>query len=209
MIVDAAGQLFVESGYGSTTLQQIADLAEVAVQTIYAAFGNKPSLLAELLDVSIAGDDEPVAVNDREWMHVVFGDPDPRVRLEAYAAAVTGIYRRAGAIFHVLQFAADSDAALVPLAKETEQRRRTGAASVVAGLDDIGALAPGLDTSRATDILWTLNSPDHYRRLVTSGAWSTADYETWLAITTTRTLITTELRTWDFSDDRRSREQGG
>lgn len=188
-ILDAAGRLFVETGYGSTTLQQIADLADVSVQTVYSSFGNKPAVLGELLDVSIAGDDEPVAVNDRDWMKVVFNDPDPVVRLKAYAAAVAGIHDRAGDIFHALQAAAHTDAALVPLAQETEGRRRTGAATVVEGLAGIGALAPGLDEVRATDILSTLTSPDHYRRLVAVRRWPLADYETWLAVTMTRTLI--------------------
>ena len=201
--IEAAGRLFVESGYGSTTLQQTSlDLAGLAVQTIYASFGNKQTVLAEVLDVSIAGDDEPVAVNDRAWMEVVFNDPDPRTRLVAYAAAVAGIYSRAGTIFHVLQAAADTDAALAPLAEENEQRRRTGAASVVAGLTGIGALDEGLTELRATDILWTLNSPDHYRRLVTNSGWQLRDYENWLAVTMIRSLIASELRDWDFGSER-------
>ena len=53
-------------GYGATTLQGIADRASVSVATVYAAFGNKRTVLKELVDVSIAGDDEPVAIADRD-----------------------------------------------------------------------------------------------------------------------------------------------
>lgn len=53
-IIDAAAELFVEQGYGATKLQEIADRAGVAVQTIYFVFRNKPSLLKELVDVAIA-----------------------------------------------------------------------------------------------------------------------------------------------------------
>ena len=60
-ILEAAYELFVEQGYGATTLQDVATRAGVAVQTIYFAFGNKPSLLKELVDVTIAGDDEPIS----------------------------------------------------------------------------------------------------------------------------------------------------
>src|SRR5215217_558269 len=63
----AARELFVERGYGATALQDIADRAEVAVQTIYFTFGTKRALLKELADVSIAGDDEPIATMDRPW----------------------------------------------------------------------------------------------------------------------------------------------
>src|SRR5260370_10455257 len=66
-MLEAARELFVEHGYGATALQDVADRAGVAVQTIYFTFGNKRSLLKELVDVTIAGDDEPVATMDRPW----------------------------------------------------------------------------------------------------------------------------------------------
>ena len=66
-IRDAAYDLFVEHGYGVTALQDVADRAGVAVQTIYFVFGTKRALLKELVDVAIAGDDEPVATMDRPW----------------------------------------------------------------------------------------------------------------------------------------------
>src|SRR5690348_18388204 len=66
-ILRAAYELFVDQGYGATTLQGIAERAGVAVQTIYFAFGNKPSLLKELVDVTIAGDDEPISTMRRAW----------------------------------------------------------------------------------------------------------------------------------------------
>lgn len=89
-IVAAAGRLFVDAGYGATTQQQIADEAGVAVQTIYATFGTKRAILEQLLDTSIAGDDAPIVVNDRDWMREVFRNPDTSARLHAYAAAVAG-----------------------------------------------------------------------------------------------------------------------
>ena len=66
-ILQAAYELFVAQGYGATTLQGIAERGDVAVQTIYFAFGNKPSLLKELVDVTIAGDDEPISTMQRTW----------------------------------------------------------------------------------------------------------------------------------------------
>ena len=190
-ILDAAGGLFAGIGYGATTLQQVADEAGVAVQTVYAAFGNKPALLEELLDTSIAGDDERVAVNDRDWMRDVFHHPDPTVRLGAYAAAVTGIHERAGDIFSVLHAAAAADPTLAPLAATTEQRRRSGANSVVAGLDAIGALRDDLGVDEAIDVLWTLNSPQVHQRLVRDCGWTVDRFQAWLADTFRTALLAT------------------
>src|SRR6266508_6740329 len=85
-VLGAAKKLFIAEGYGATTIQAIADEADVAVQTVYAVFGNKRSILAELVDVSIAGDDAEIVVNAREWMRPVWEAHTGADRLRAYAA---------------------------------------------------------------------------------------------------------------------------
>ena len=51
-IVAAAADLFIAGGYGATTLEQIAERAGVAVQTVYFHFGNKRTVLKEASDAS-------------------------------------------------------------------------------------------------------------------------------------------------------------
>ena len=72
-ILDAALELFVAKGYAATTIQAIAEQAGVAPQTVYAVFGNKPELLRQLIERTIAGgelrvDDQtvPVAQADQQ-----------------------------------------------------------------------------------------------------------------------------------------------
>lgn len=47
-IVDAARRLFVERGYFATTVQDIAELADVSPATAYAVAGGKQGLITEL-----------------------------------------------------------------------------------------------------------------------------------------------------------------
>lgn len=47
-IRDAAFALFVEKGYAESSLQEIAERAEVTIPTIYNYFGSKSSLLLEI-----------------------------------------------------------------------------------------------------------------------------------------------------------------
>lgn len=49
-ILSAAENLFVKEGYHQTSINQIADLAEVSVGTVYFYFKNKEDLLIQLLD---------------------------------------------------------------------------------------------------------------------------------------------------------------
>ena len=67
-VVVAAIGCFVESGYPATTMADIAERAGVAVQTLYASFKTKRAILAQAIDVAIAGDDDAVPVNDRPWI---------------------------------------------------------------------------------------------------------------------------------------------
>src|SRR5258705_6222071 len=102
-IVQAAGELFVERGYGATTLQGIADRAGVAVQTIYFAFGNKPSLLKELVDVTIAGDDEPIPTMRRTWFLDALAGETAEAQLRAHVQGTCQLLGRMAPIIDVLR----------------------------------------------------------------------------------------------------------
>lgn len=180
-VLEAARRLFVASGYGATTIQAIADEADVAVQTVYAVFGGKRAVLGQLLDVSIAGDEAPIAVNAREWMTPVWEAPTAAERLRAYAAAVRRIMDNAGDVFAVVAAAATTDPDAVELADQTEQRRRTGARSVLDAVTSVGPLRAGLTLEEAVDVLWLLNSPVVFSHLVRRAGWTSDRYQEWLA----------------------------
>ena len=188
-VLTAAKARFVADGYGGATIQAIADEADVAVQTVYAVFGNKRSILAELVDVSIAGDDAEIAVNARDWMRPVWEAPTAEDRLRAYAAAVRRIMDGAGDVFAVLAAAAAADPDVAELAEAAEQRRRTGASSVVDSVRSVGELRPGLTVVQAVDVLSLLNSPAVFAHLVRRAGWSLDRYERWLADTMVDALL--------------------
>ena len=64
-VLAAARELFVEQGYGATTVDQIAARAGVSKPTVFSAVGSKQTVLSVVRDVAMAGDDEAVAVSDR------------------------------------------------------------------------------------------------------------------------------------------------
>ncbi len=188
-ILDAAIKLFTRQGYGSTTLQEIADEAGVAVQTIYATLKNKRTILAEALDIAIAGDDAVVAVNERDWMTDVWTAATGEQRLQAYASAVAAIMTRASDMFTVVTSAALDDPRLVGLDRETRRRRRTGATTVVKAVAEVSALTPRLGLDRAIDVVWLLNSPAVHQQLVRDSGWSTDEYADWLGGALARELL--------------------
>lgn len=178
----AAHDLFLEDGYAATTITAIAAEADVAPQTVYSQFGTKAAIAKELLDVSIAGDDEPVPVADRPWFQRVFDDGiDGRERLRRYAAAARRIYAGAGTAFEIVRRGADSDADLAELWRSNQQARRRVVTGVLdAALAD-ARLRPGLARAEAIDLFWLLHGPETFRQLCLDSGWSLDRYESWLA----------------------------
>ena len=76
--VDAATAAFLRRGYAATTVRAVAADAGVSVPTVEAAFGSKTRLLMAAIDVAIAGDDELVAMLDREWTDRAAAAATPR-----------------------------------------------------------------------------------------------------------------------------------
>jgi len=179
-IVEAAIEGFTSVGYAPTSIASIARAAGVGAQTVYAAFGNKASILAAAVDQAIAGDDDAVAVNDRGWMRSVLNESDPEQRLRGYATAVARIQAGAARVLRVLDLAAGESPELETLWRETMRRRRAGVTGVVGPIDDRGELRPGLDASTAVDIAWSLNGHEVFLNLVDRCGWSTTQYAAWL-----------------------------
>ena len=77
-VLRAALDRFLEQGYSSTTIAQVAGDADVSVETVYKTFGNKAGLLKAVFDVAVAGDDEPVPMVERDDIQRVIAEPDGR-----------------------------------------------------------------------------------------------------------------------------------
>ena len=94
----AAEALFVRNGYAATTMTAIADEADMAVQTLYAVFGTKRSILTELVDARVVGDDHASSLPDREDWQAMEREHDPHRQIEMFASIATRIARRSAAI---------------------------------------------------------------------------------------------------------------
>src|SRR3954454_19480659 len=102
-IIAAAASQFIAHGYGATLLDQVAEQAGVAVQTVYFHFGNKRTLLKEALDVAAVGDDEPVPVLDRPWLAEMHQEADPRRIIELWLVNGRSIVERVAPLMRVVR----------------------------------------------------------------------------------------------------------
>ncbi|WP_336217005.1 TetR/AcrR family transcriptional regulator [Nonomuraea sp. LPB2021202275-12-8] len=188
-ILEAAGKLFVEPGYAATPLTAVAAEAEVAIQTVYAAFGSKRQLLSELVDVTIAGDDDPRSLPDRPFVAEIRALADPRAKLTRYARHLTETHARQVEVMLALAGAAtaDSDAAAI-WQKNLEDRRR-GMVMLATDLAATGRLRPDHDIDRAADVLWLAMDVRNYDWLVRQRGWPPERYQRWYVDTVAAAIL--------------------
>jgi AcrR family transcriptional regulator len=180
-IVEAARAQFLEHGYPTTTLEEIAAAAETSLPTLYRLFSSKRVLLKELLDVTLGGDDQPIAFGDRPEVHAARAETDPAKMVTAFARIASEFMQRSSAILYVLAAAAQVDHDAAGLLAEIRAQRHTGQSRIVAALQSLGALDPGLDSSEAADMVYALLSPDVHRILTVERGWPAERYERWIA----------------------------
>lgn len=191
-IREAAHDLFLSQGYARTTISGIADEADVAVQTVYAVFANKRSILKEVVDVAIAGDDLPLALAERESFDSIFRAEGAALMLERFTAQATTLFTRTAEVFEMAYTAASSDEAIAEMANQGDRGRLDDMEKIADGLARKGRLRRGLTKAHAADVMWSLVSPGMYRMLVVRRGWSPQQYRDWLLETLTSSLIESE-----------------
>jgi AcrR family transcriptional regulator len=182
-ILAAARALFLDQGYVATTIEQIAQAADVSKPTVFASVGNKRAIIKQLRDRALAGDEAPIPIAQRSWFTQALDDPDPRRALRLHARNIARVHQRVADLAEVLRSGAGADPELRALWQTAEAERRRDAATIIDALCRTGPLKAGLDRETAIDILWVFISPDAFLRLVRSRHWSLQRYEAWLAQT--------------------------
>jgi hypothetical protein len=71
--------------------------------------------------------------------------------------------------------------------------------TIVASLEALGALRPGLDVAQGADVLWALNHPDLWHLLVGERNWTPEAWERWFSETSCRELLVDASSTRDGS----------
>ena len=189
LIVSAAARLFVQDGYGATTIEAIAEAAGVSRKTVFTAVGGKVDLLKTALDWAVAGDDAPVAVANRPALRELLALDDPVALMTAWASVMVAIDVRVAGLFVALEVAADGDDAASGLLDESRRQRLAGARTVIKRLAALGALTDAVARADAVDLAWLATDPVLFDRLVRIRGWSVGKFESWLARSLTSQLL--------------------
>lgn len=181
LIVAAGSRLFTQKGFGATTIDAVAAEAGVSRKTVFTAVGGKVETLKLAIDWAIAGDDEPVALQERPEFARLLGVEHADVLLERWASVLVDIDVRVAALWQALDIAAEVDPQARELHLQLSGQRLESARTIVNRLVELGALHQGLSPHEAIDIAWLGSDPVLYHRLVCQRGWPAHRFESWLA----------------------------
>jgi TetR/AcrR family transcriptional regulator of autoinduction and epiphytic fitness len=176
-ILDAAAKLFVNPGYAATPLTAVAAEAGVAVQTVYAVFGNKRQLLSDLVDVTLVGDDERKAMAERSFVADIRALDGLRAKLTRYARHLAETHARQVHVMLALASAATADADAAAIWRKNIEDRRRGMAMFAIDLAATGEVR--VSQERAADVLWLAQDIRNYDWLVRERGWPVERFERW------------------------------
>jgi AcrR family transcriptional regulator len=192
-ILEAAQRRFERDGYAGATMESIAAEAGVALKTVYLAFATKSGLLRAVWDLLLKGDERDAPVAERDWYREVIEAPDPERVLRLNARNSRVVKLRIAALLGVIREAAPVDADIAALWNLIQTDFYDNQRAIVEVLNKKRALRRGLDVTRATDILWTLNHPDVWLLFVAQRGWTAEQYERWFADTACTQLLKSAL----------------
>lgn len=177
-IVSCAHDLFVDHGYGPTTIAAVAEKAGVAQDTVYSSFGSKSALLKAVVDTTLAGDDEPVPFAQRPHVASIEEAPDAATALRTYALWAAATAARIAPVVLALRTArgsADVDGML----RQMDDQRLMGVAMLATKVCE----KPGarLRPAELRDRVFILASVETYDLAVNRRGWSQKRYTNWLA----------------------------
>lgn len=174
-LLTVARELFAHKGYANTTLEMIAEAAEVSPKTVSAIFGSKRGILTAVVNP------DAFDAHVQQLLNELRISEDPSQRISLVAQITRRAYEPLVSELELLRTAGAIAPELADLARQIGARRHQNQARLIAYLHERGALRHGLSIEEAVDLLWTLTSYDVYRMLVVEQRWEPARYETWLA----------------------------
>ncbi|MDT4946876.1 MAG: hypothetical protein QOH14_3609 [Pseudonocardiales bacterium] len=188
-VLGAARDLFVRDGYTATTIAEIAEQAQVSVDTVYASVGRKPALLRELVESAISGTDHAVPAEQRDYVIRIGAAATARKKITIYAHAITAIQQRMAPVFLALRDAATTDSDCAALWTAIAARRAANMRTFAADLRSTSELRDDLSDDQVADIIWSMNAAEYWDLLVRERGWTPDQFTDWLTDAWTRLLL--------------------
>jgi AcrR family transcriptional regulator len=187
-VLAAARDLMQDRGYSATTVADVARLAGVSVDTVYASVGRKPELVLAVIDMVLGGAQEPVPAAQRDYVQAIGAQPTAVGKIEVYAAAVARLIPRTAPLQEALRKAGETDADCAATWRRLVTRRAANMRLFAADLRSTGELREDLSDEQVADLVWSTNAAEYWLLLDQRG-WTPTRYEALLVDLWSRMLL--------------------
>lgn len=187
-VLVAARDLFHADGYAATAVSDVARRARVSVDTVYTSVGRKPQLLLAVIDMTLAGGDEPLPAEERGYVRAIRAAVSAEEKISTYAAALGELLPRTAPLLQALKQAADTDPECARVRGELDERRAGNMRLFAADLRATGEVRVDLTDDDVADIVWSTSSMDYFNLLVSRG-WDAERFARHLRDVWTRVLL--------------------
>lgn len=181
-IVNAAADTFDEHGYAGTKISDIAERADVSVESVYGV-GTKGALLVQAFKLRYAGGASWNSVMESEAGLAVLEQTDPDAALDAWMEFLRTANDRAARLWRAVCAAVPTEPVVAELHADIWNYRRESFKDTVRWMIGLGLLpadtAPESIDRLAAEVS-TLTSFEMYEQLVHDWGWVYQDYETWV-----------------------------
>lgn len=185
-IADAAEKLLREVGYRQTTISAIASEAGVSPQTVYAVYGSKRGIIAEILERTLQTD--PFHEMYERIMETL--DPqNPQNALRRNVQLLLKLRRAEKPMYEFLLQAGISARDMIQVEQQLHSLRWERLQRHVSRLLDGVRLKEGITLDKACDIFYVLTNRNTYHALVTLRGWSPEAYGHWVYTELVRSLL--------------------
>lgn len=172
-ILDAAKAEFVAKGYHGATITAIARRAEVAPQTVYFVFHNKPELMSAVIDDAVLGVDA-TPPESSPWWEEMRAAATAADALIAFVRGAAPLLERAAFVSVVLKAASLADAEVQEIQDKHDRMQEAGYRQVIDTVVAKGPLRDDLTPATATDALLLLCGDSTYVQLRNDRQWTEA-----------------------------------
>jgi AcrR family transcriptional regulator len=175
-----AHDLFVEHGYGNTTIAGVAKAAGVSQETVYKSFGNKATLLRSAWFVTMRGDGDDTTLYDRPETQEVLERPNLADRIDGFARLITERNRRIAPLLRAIEGAATAE-------PEAQQMLDTWKARLIDVATKFAQAAAAtqqlaIPEEECRDITYATLDGALWHRFVVERGWTDERYADWLSI---------------------------
>lgn len=180
-VMEAARRLFTERGYTGATISTIALEAKVSPETVYAIFGSKRALLADLVGMSVLGGAKASPLMEQEGPQAVRRSKSQREQVRLFAADMRQIMPRVGPLFQIMHTAAATEPEIATLLGQLLEQRLEGMRAFVRMVSANGPLRQAIDVDAVAETVWALSSAEVHWLLTVDRGWPGDRYQEWLA----------------------------